>query len=353
MENILVTGAAGFLGGRVVERLRDESNVKITAGIRSWKGCARVARLGVEMVKCDVTDPASVERAMTNVTTVIHCAMSDGPSIVAGTRNVLRAARDCGIRKVVHLSTGDVYSAQAGAITESAERQMTGDWYSDSKRQAETVCQEFVDGGLAVSWLRPGIVYGPFCYPWTQRIGLRLMAGQVALLPDQANGVCNAVFVDDVVEACAKLRTPGVGDGLAFNINGSEHLTWNDFFEAYSKALAAPSLMTAKEGKTPLKSALLQPLRVTAKSMLTHFQGPIMALYARNRYANLMMKKLESALRATPESRELAVYARRTHFDDTLIRNAFPDLPRTSLPQGLSIAAGYMRNFGMVDEKAP
>jgi len=82
METILVTGAAGFIGGRMVERLRAEPDVRILAGVRSWKGCARVARLGVEMVRCDVIDASGVAQAMQGVDTVIHCAMSDGPSIV-------------------------------------------------------------------------------------------------------------------------------------------------------------------------------------------------------------------------------------------------------------------------------
>lgn len=349
METILVTGAAGFIGGRMVERLRAEPDVRIRAGVRSWKGCARVARLGVEMVRCDVTDAAGVVQAVQGVDTVIHCAMSDGPSIVEGTRNLLQAARDARVKKVVHLSTGDVYSSTDGMVAEDGAQELVGDWYSDAKRRAEVTCREFVSAGLPLTWLRPGIVYGPFCYAWTQRIGLRLAAGQVALLPDRQNGVCNAVFVDDVVEACVALRQPGVADGQAFNINGPARITWNDYFAAFASALEAPTLKSAAEGRTSLKSAILQPARVTAKALLKRYQKPIMAMYARNALANRVMKQVEAAFRATPETREMQVYARRLHFDDQRLRKLLPQLPSTTLRNGLSISSQYLRSFGFLD----
>ena len=348
MENILVSGAAGFIGGRIVLVFSAEPDVILNAGVHSWKGCARVARMGIEMVRCDVTDPAGVKRAVEGMDTVIHCAMSDGPSIIEGTRNVLEAARIYGVKKVGYLSTGDVYSAMTGIVTEGSPQELVGDWYSDAKRKAEAICREYAAAGLPLSWLRPGIVYGPFCFPWTQRIGLRLVAGEVAALPTVQNGICNAVFVDDVVEACTALRRPGDGDGQAFNINGPDRITWNDYFTAFAIALGAPRIRAAAEGKTSLKSALLQPARITAKALLKHYQKPIMALYARNAFANRCMKAVEASFRAIPETRELAVYGRGVYIDDHLLRATKPELARTPLGDGLLVAADYLRHFGLV-----
>jgi nucleoside-diphosphate-sugar epimerase len=301
------------------------------------------------MVRCDVIDASGVAQAMQGVDTVIHCAMSDGPSIVEGTRNLLQAAREARVKKVVHLSTGDVYSATSGTVAEDGAQELVGDWYSDAKRRAEATCREFAATGMPLTWLRPGIVYGPFCYAWTQRIGLRLAAGQVALLPEVRNGICNAVFVDDVVEACVNLRRPGQSDGEAFNINGPDLTTWNAYFTAFASALRAPALKSAAEGRTSLKSTLLQPARAIAKALLKRYQKPIMAIYARDPLANRLMKGVEAAFRATPEARELAVYARKVRMDDRRLRAALPHLTSTSLDAGLKISAEYLRRFGLID----
>lgn len=349
-ERVLVTGAAGFIGGRVVERLRDEPGVEVLAGVRGWKGCARVARLGVPLVRCDLMEDESVGRAVTGVQTVIHCAMSDGPSIIDGTRRILEAARASGVGKVVHLSTGDVYSASEGTVSEDGARELVGDWYSDAKRLAEETCAEFGARGLSVTWLRPGIVYGPFCYAWTQRIGMRLAAGQVMRLRSVENGVCNAVFVDDVVEACIALRRPGFGDGEGYNINGPERISWNDYLDAFAKAMGAPPIEEPKAARTGVRSLVLEPARQAARAGLKRFQGPIMALYTRNRLANRLMRRFEAALKATPEAREMRVYGRRTYFDDGRLRTHLPELPKTPLAEGMRTSAEYLRMMGLVEQ---
>ncbi len=349
IERVLVTGAAGFIGGRVVERLRSESGVEVRAGVRGWKGCARVARLGVPLVRCDLGDPDSLRVAIEGTETVIHCAMSDAASIVDGTRNVLEAATHAGVRKVVHLSTGDVYSELQGSVTENGAREMIGDWYSDAKRSAEECCAAFAAGGLGLTLLRPGIVYGPFCYAWTQRIGMRLAAGQVSLLPEAQNGVCNALFVDDLVEAITVLRHPGPGDGRAFNVNGPEMVRWNQYLTAFAQALGVPPPSPAAGNRTTWKSRLLQPARQTSRWLLKRYQKPIMQLYSRSRFANRIMKGMEATFRATPESRELAVYGRRIHLDDSRLRTEFGWAASTPMAEGLRIASQYLRVFGLVD----
>ncbi len=349
MKRVLVTGAAGFIGGRVVERLAGMEGVEVLAGVRSWKGCARVARLGVRLVRCDVLDPQAVGEAMIGASRVVHCAMSDGASIVEGTRNVLAAAAAAGVEKALCLSTGDVYSATDGEVDESGRRDRVGDWYADAKRDAEVLCEESIRRGMKVTWLRPGIVYGPFCYAWTQRIGLRLAARQVQRLRDAEDGVCNAVFVDDVVEACVALLDPGLADGEALNINGPAQVSWNQYLDAFAVSLGVATPGQVGSGRTGLRSSILEPARLAARAVLKHFQKPVMALYASNRLANRVMKRFETMLKGTPERREMRVYSRRTHFADSRLRTLLPKVPCTSLEEGLRISSQYLRVMGLID----
>jgi nucleoside-diphosphate-sugar epimerase len=349
MKRVLVTGATGFIGGRCMELLNVSSDFQPVAGVRSWKGCARLARTGSEMIRCDLADLESLEKAMAGAEAVIHCAMSDQESIVQGTRNVCEAAKRAGVRQVVYLSTGDVYSSPSGDLREAAPQLETRDWYSDAKRRAETVCEEFSSKGLNINMLRPGIVYGPFCFPWTQRIGIRLHGGKVGLLADLGNGICNAVFVDDVVEACVEFLRSSAPSGSAFNVNGPDRISWNDYFTAFAQALGVGVPQLGADSKATLKSRALEPIRRAAKFGVKHFEKSIMAIYTKNAVANALMKRLEATLKATPEAREMAVYAKKVYFDDSKLRNSYPNLLRTPLAQGMRHSANYMRVLGLVD----
>jgi uncharacterized protein YbjT (DUF2867 family) len=76
-STILVTGASGFIGGRVVEVLHGLDQVTVRAGIRRWSAAARVGRLPVELVRCDITQPGDVAVALKGVTHIVHCAVGN------------------------------------------------------------------------------------------------------------------------------------------------------------------------------------------------------------------------------------------------------------------------------------
>jgi nucleoside-diphosphate-sugar epimerase len=86
-----------------------------------------------------------------------------------------------------------------------------------------------------VSIVQPTAVYGPFGHPWTVRVLRQLRSGLVPLI-DGGAGVCNAVYVDDVVEAVllAAEREQAVGE--AFLISG-EPMTYREFYERFEQML--------------------------------------------------------------------------------------------------------------------
>ncbi|HEY6564196.1 MAG TPA: Gfo/Idh/MocA family oxidoreductase, partial [Pirellulaceae bacterium] len=121
---VFVTGASGFVGGRIVEIMRSAGTYEPVAAIRGWTRAARVARQPVRIVPCDILDPAQVRSAIRSVDAIVHCAsMDDRRSIVEGTRHLLEAAAEAGISKFVFLSTAEVYGPRAfGEISEDAPR---------------------------------------------------------------------------------------------------------------------------------------------------------------------------------------------------------------------------------------
>src|ERR1700690_3931858 len=160
----LLTGATGFLGWHVANRLLARGE-KVGALVRDT---SRVRELDGEVVVGDLRDPQSLERAVAGCAVVYHVAAdyrlwAKDPSElyhsnVEGTRNLLTAARDAGVERVVYTSTvgcigmhGDTPGTED---TQVDLEQMSG-VYKRSKFQAEQVALEFARGGLPVVIVNP------------------------------------------------------------------------------------------------------------------------------------------------------------------------------------------------------
>src|SRR5438132_11064937 len=113
-HRVLITGAGVFIGVPAAEVLHGSGCAQVRAGVRQWAGAARIGRLPVEIVRCDLADPRQVDAACNGVTAVVQCARATGPGSEAQLRNLLEAAYRRGVTRVVHLSTAEVYGAVAG-----------------------------------------------------------------------------------------------------------------------------------------------------------------------------------------------------------------------------------------------
>lgn len=180
-QHILVTGAEGFIGSHLVEALVAQGrrvralSLYNSFGHHGWLDSIPPARLkGVELVMGDVRDPHCVRHAMRDCDAVMHLAAliaipysysapaSYVDTNVTGTLNVVQAARDLGISKVVHTSTSEVYgTAQFVPITE--DHPMVGQSpYSASKIGADQIAHSYYCAfGTPVATARPFNTYGP------------------------------------------------------------------------------------------------------------------------------------------------------------------------------------------------
>ncbi|MEM7199696.1 MAG: NAD-dependent epimerase/dehydratase family protein [Planctomycetota bacterium] len=248
-KRVLVTGGSGFIGSRLVERLIRECGAQVRVMVRSYARAARVARFEVELVQGDVADRDAVAKAVAGCDVVFHAAYgNDGNEArqrevtVGGTENVLTAAKANGCQRVVHVSTINVYGATPdGDLDESAPRKYFGDAYSDTKLDAEQMALRWHrEQGVPATVVQPTVVFGPFALAWTVRILGEMGTGRVMLI-DGGDGLCNAVYVDDLVSGMLLAATREEAIGEAFLLSGAEPVTWRDFYGHYERMLGRPA----------------------------------------------------------------------------------------------------------------
>jgi nucleoside-diphosphate-sugar epimerase len=153
---------------------------------------------------------------------------------VEGTRALAEALLKQGGRRFVHISSVSAYGQpRDGDLTETSPPQPTGDTYSNTKLAIDQALLELHrTRGLPVSILQPTVVYGPYAPAWTIRMLEQVRTGRVAL-PADGLGLCNAVYVDDVIAASLLAADHVAAVGQTFLISGTEPTTWREFYGAY------------------------------------------------------------------------------------------------------------------------
>lgn len=347
-RRILVTGAGGFIGGRIVEVLHELKVGSVRAGVRRWSSAARIGRLPIEIIHCDVNSVDSVQSAMKGVTSVVHCAHGDPATNVEGTRTVLDQAQRAGVERVVHLSTVAVHGRREGTISETSPLTPGANVYGRSKLDAEQICEEYGRRGLPITILRPTIVYGPYGDLWTVEFAQRLSAGEWFLPQRYTQGTCNLVYVDDMAKAVVLSLQKKSAIGETFIVNGSERPTWNDYFHALNDALGLPPLRPASALRSRTKAAMMMPVRKTGKFVLKRFQPLVMRVYQRSRIAKSLMRQAETAIRNSPTGAEFELYSLRVSYEEKKARELLAYRPAFSMQDGIDLSVAWLRDHRYV-----
>ena len=219
---ILVTGGTGFVGGHVVHELRGR-DLAVRCLVRDPRRAAKLAAWGCELVPGDMTDAASLRRAVDGAETVVHLvAIRQGRRaqfqriMVEGTRNLLAAAREAGVQRFVHMSALGTSEQTKDLVPYfGAKWQMEGD-VRVSGLQHVIFRPSFVfaaDGGILPTFTKLARLT-----PVTPIIGSGNQRIQPIWAGDVASYFADAVGRDDVL-------------GRTFELGGPDVVTWNEFWD--------------------------------------------------------------------------------------------------------------------------
>jgi 2-alkyl-3-oxoalkanoate reductase len=264
VARIVVTGATGFVGGRIAARLRERGDEVVALGRRTTD---ELAVSGVEQEVVDLTDAAAIEVVLERygpVDALVHAAATVGADLDEvrivnrdATRALVDAALAIGLPRFVHLSTTSVYDRDAlgdTEIDEDAPLVTAASWpdgapepYALTKAEAEGEVQRAIAAGLSAQILRPPAVLGVGpSSTWGTRVPRRYRDGE---LPPRAPATTFAyVDVEDLVDAV--VASLGSRSTATCNVVGG-HTTFGDYLASLRPAVPAPPATEAASPDTP------------------------------------------------------------------------------------------------------
>lgn len=224
---ILVTGGTGFVGSHLIQRMRKEG-LPVRAIARSSDKAQALKDLGVEVVKGDVSDKASLEQAAAGVERVIHLVgiIQESPGAtfqsvhVDGTRNLLEAAKKNNAR-------GFFYQSALGARPNAKSE------YHKTKWEAEELVRA---SGIPYTILRPSLIYGSGDQ-FTIRLSEMIRLSPLLPIIGSGKSKLQPIFIDDVTTCILKAVTSDCCFNESYEIGGPDQLTYEEVTAAIAEAL--------------------------------------------------------------------------------------------------------------------
>ena len=247
----LVTGAAGFIGGHLVDMLVERGD-EVRALVHPGGDTSHLRTLtGVEIMQGDLTDAASLKCAVRGVECVYNVAAKTGPwgleevyraVNVQGLADLIHAAMDAGVQRIVHTSSITVYGHHLhGIVTEDYPYRAEDNPYSRTKIAGEKLISNLVkEYGAPVVVVRPAWVYGPRDTSSFSRFVNLVKSGKGFIIGAGKN-IVPVVYVRDVAQGLIKAGDGGDQViGRAYNIADDRRVTQAEYLNTIADALHVP-----------------------------------------------------------------------------------------------------------------
>ncbi len=322
---VLVTGAGGFIGGRLCRRLAG-GGVPVRGLVRRADQAAGLAVQGVEPVRGDLTRPEDLRTAVAGCRLVVHCAAWMGQpwsweaaraTNVEGTRALAEAALRAGVSRFVHLSSISVYGPTTAAVIDEQTPLWPLGPYRATKIGAEVEVAAAQQRGLPSAVLRPGQVFGPGDLRLAG-LALRWLRRGRPLLVDGGRGYCHPIYIENLLDAVLAAAAPQAPQGV-FNVADGD-VPWREFLGHYARMVGGR-----------LRS--LPAWVVRGITLGTEVAGTL-------------TRRPPRGYRA-----EIGYLLRRSHYSTGRARQGLGWRPRVPLGEAMAATAGWLREAGMLDRR--
>ena len=354
----LITGAEGGIGGRLLEvlALRGEC-AGLRAAVPTHADALHPARFGVELVAAPLDDVSALRDAVAGCEVVLHCAHDPlRPAVnVVAAQAIASACEEHGVRRLVHVGCASVYEPfRDGVVDEGHLAGAALPGRDDSRLDVERLLLGAASAGLSVVVLQPSVVYGPGAPHWT--IGMAGLARRSRIVVPDVEGICNAIYIDDVVAAVlAAATTSEPPPSGGYVITGPDTVTWRRFFGALEESLGANTVVfeapgTEDEPPSPL-AAVRRRAVGAATTALGVARSPALAPVRRRVRSAVGARRtleirgaLDRANRPVvrPNAREDALYSAHAELRSDRARQVLRFAPAITFDEGSARTAAFL-----------
>ena len=270
----LITGATGLLGSHIAAKLRAAAE-DVRALVRPSSDTSFLDGIDVEKAPGDITDPASLAKAMEGVKTAYNVAARVGdwgpwPEYVAvtieGTRNMVTAAARAGVRRFLHISSISAYGHPDGEGLVLDETAPLGaalyrwSYYSRAKVEAERVVwAAHAAGDVPVTVIRPSWLYGERDRASMPRLIKAIRAGKAKLIGDGQNRL-NLTYAGNEADGAILAAGSPKAAGEAYNLCNDGEITQAGYLNKIARQIGAKPVTRKVPYKVVRGAAFLMEL---------------------------------------------------------------------------------------------
>jgi len=286
-SRVLVTGADGFIGSHLVERIVAEGGrVRALAQYNSfndWGWLEGLPCLGdIEVVTGDIRDPHCCHTVLKEIDIVFHLAAltpipysyrapdSFVDTNVRGTLNLCQAARMAGVTRFVHTSTSEVYGTAQYVPIDEKHPLSPQSPYSATKIGADAIALSFFHAfALPVVVARPFNTYGPrqSARAVIPTIVSQIAAGQRAITLGDLSTTRDFTYVEDTCRGFLAVASAGNSDGEVFNIGSNDEISVGDLVRVLGDVMRTAVTVVVDPARMRPASSEVQRLRCDATKL--------------------------------------------------------------------------------------
>lgn len=244
-ERVLVTGATGYTGGHLCDRLVAEG-YSVRALVREPNGSADLHSRGVEVAVGDLRNARSLEQAVNGIDVVYHIAALFRTENVSrndmwetnaqGPQDLLDASIKAGVQRFVHCSTVGVHGNIKNPPANEEAPYSPGDHYQKSKTEGERRVLKYMKEGLVPTVVfRPTGIYGPGDMRWLKLI--KAIKSRMYFMVGSGEVLFHAVYIDDLIDGIIRCGTREEAVGNVYILGGEHPITLNQMYGTIAEEL--------------------------------------------------------------------------------------------------------------------